>query len=133
MTPRWRTGRSIGRTLYRDDKDVAYFADREVAAEVAAILNGEEREGTFAGYRLGLPSAEQVQTHEACGGWWMRLCGSGPPEFVRLFICVQKGGQIRYQDNDSEGRAYGVGYEFRPCLADGTPVRWLDKETTQTT
>lgn len=96
-------------------------AHLEGAAKVAAMLNREEREGTFAGYRPGLPTAEQVQAQEARGGWWMRMCGSGPPDFVRLFVCAQKSGQIRCQ---GEGRAYGGGYEFRPCLADGTPVGW---------
>lgn len=122
--PRWRTGRSVGRTLYRDDCDVAYFADREVAAEVAAMLNGEMRDGAFAGYRRELPTAEHVAAHEAAGGYWMKRCGGGPPDFVCLSINEQKSGRIWEHDNGREGPAYGGGYEFRPCLEDGTPVRW---------
>lgn len=40
MEPRWRVGRTLGRTLYRDGQCVGMVDTLEVAAEIVAALNG---------------------------------------------------------------------------------------------
>ena len=38
--PRWRVGRTLGRTLYRDGRCVGMVDTPELAAEIVAALNG---------------------------------------------------------------------------------------------
>jgi hypothetical protein len=39
---RWRVGRKLGRTLYRDDRIVGMVDTKEIAAEIVEAMNARE-------------------------------------------------------------------------------------------
>jgi hypothetical protein len=39
MSPRWRVGRSLGRTLYLDDKVIGMVDTPELASDIVAAMN----------------------------------------------------------------------------------------------
>jgi hypothetical protein len=53
----WRTGRTLGRTLYLDDKLVGMLDTEELAREVVGRMNGPRREFSFAKMKEELASA----------------------------------------------------------------------------
>jgi hypothetical protein len=48
--PRWRVGRKLGRTLYRDDQVVGMVDTPEIAAEIVAAMNLAEHNAKAAGW-----------------------------------------------------------------------------------
>jgi len=85
-------------------------------------------------YRAGLPTVEQVESHEGADGvpgLWM-ACGdweAAPPTFIRFE--VKRDGTVAEAEPDGEGDWQTVrdwrpfpGMRYRPCAEDGTPCPW---------
>ena len=75
-------------------------------------------------YRPGLPTAEQVQAHEARGGVWMTLV-EGRASIDRMH--VDGAGRVAWTTlGGAPLGAWMVDERFsaRPCLPDGTPCQW---------
>lgn len=80
---------------------------------------------------LWLDDIRDPHDHGAIGYTWVKTAEeaiaalkTGRVRFATLDHDLSVEGQIRCQYDGGEGRAYSGGYEFRPCLADGTPVGW---------
>jgi hypothetical protein len=82
---RWRVGRTLGRTLYRDDVCVGMVDTPELAAEIVEKMNGDAKKPN------------------------LRLCGSrpGPGEAIWLpaqVICSRKQGHLGpHESMDCDG------------------------------
>jgi hypothetical protein len=70
MSPRWRVGRSLGRTLYLDDKVIGMVDTPELAARIVAAMNRA----------TGAPDKTQCD--------WCRASGVAVDKDGRCKVCV---------------------------------------------
>lgn len=81
-------------------------------------------------YRKGLPSIEDVQAHEARGGWWQLAYNSGGAALVYMadggpgFLDWRMAGESANWRRISWVEARQDGRSYRPCTSDGVPCAW---------
>lgn len=82
---------------------------------ITALCDAIEELTTPVKYRPGLPTPEQVRTHEAFGGWWQTIDEDGL-DVTRLtgrdMACIL------------DLPAWYTKASFRPCTEDGTAISW---------
>jgi len=83
--PRWRVGRKLGRTLYRDDVFVGMVDTPEIAAEIVQAMNARDERRDRDGYTVDYSPEAMARVNERFG---MANCtcghGTGNDRYIDL-------------------------------------------------